>query len=61
MLQKLFQSVLPQEAGASGNNIEKESQKPYPKLKIYILQIVTENICSACNPVVFFCKHVLIL
>ena len=26
---------LPQETGASANNIEKESQKPRPKLKIY--------------------------
>ena len=36
MQQKLFQNFLPQEAGASGNNKEKESQKPYPKLKTYI-------------------------
>ena len=28
--------ILPQEAGASENNIEKESQKPHPKLKVYI-------------------------
>ena len=28
--------VLPQEVGASENNIEKESQKPRQKLKIYI-------------------------
>ena len=33
MQQKLFQNFLPQEVGASGNNIEKESQKPRPKLK----------------------------
>ena len=33
MQQKLFQNCLPQEAGAFGNNIEKEPQKPRPKLK----------------------------
>ena len=27
---------LPKEAGVSGNYKEKESQKPHPKLKIYI-------------------------
>ena len=37
MQQKLFQNfVLPQEAGASGNNTEKEPQKPLPKLEKYI-------------------------
>ena len=39
-----FQKFLSQEAGASGNNIEKEPQKSYPKLKKYIyikyLQII---------------------
>ena len=40
MQQNLFQEFLLQEAGTSGNNIEKEPQKPYPKLqKIYILNI----------------------
>ena len=62
MQQKLVQNFLQQEAGAFGNNIGKEPQKPRPKLK-YIYYIFTENICSACNPmqVVVFCKHVLIL
>ena len=41
---------LSQEAGASGNNIEKEPQKPLPILKKYIYHIFTENICSARNP-----------
>ena len=56
MQQNYFQSFLPQEAGAFGNNIEKERQKPRLKLKKYY--IFTENICSACNPmqVVVFCK-----
>ena len=39
MQQKLFQYFLSQEAGASGNNIEKEPQKPYSNLKKYILNI----------------------
>ena len=58
---------LPQEAGAFGDSIKKESQESRPKLNIYIyihiFQIITENIFSACNPVqvVVFCKHVLIL
>ena len=64
MQQKLFQIFFfSQEAGASGNNIEKESQKPRPKLKIFIFWIFTENIFSVRNPVqaVVFCKRVLIL
>ena len=37
MQKKLFQFFLLQEAGAFGNNIEKEPQKPRPNLKnIYI-------------------------
>ena len=36
MQQKLFQFFLPQEAGASRNNIGKESQNPRRKFKIYI-------------------------
>ena len=43
-----FKIFLLQEAGAFGNNTEKELQKPHPKLKKYIF---TENTCSACNPV----------
>ena len=31
-----FKIFLSQEAGTSGNNIEKEPQRPHPKLKIYI-------------------------
>ena len=51
------------EAGAFGNNIEKELQKPLPKLKKYVYYIFTENIWSACSPrqVAVFCKYVLIL
>ena len=33
MQQKLVQSFLPQEAGAFGNNIENEPQKPRPRWK----------------------------
>ena len=53
-----FKIFLPQEAGAFGNNIEKEPQKLHPKLKKYVYYKFTENICSACNPmqVVGFCK-----
>ena len=43
MQQKLDQHFLQQEAGAFGNNIGKETQKPRPKLKnmyiIYLLRI----------------------
>ena len=62
MQQKLFQIFSPQEAGAFGNNIQKEPQKPRPKLKKYVYYIFTENICFACSPmqVVVFCEHVLI-
>ena len=58
-----FKKFLPQEAGAFGNNIEKEPQKPQPKLKKYVYYIFTENNCSARNPmqVVVFYKNVLIL
>ena len=63
MQQKLCQIFLRQETGAFGNNIEKETQKPHPKLKKYVYYIFIENICSVCNPmeVVAFCKNVLIL
>ena len=63
MQQKLFQFFLPQEARAFGNNIEKESQKPCPKLKKNVYYIFAENICTACSPmqVVAFCKNVLTL
>ena len=44
MYQKVFQNVSSQEVGASGNNIEKETQKPHPNLKKYIF---IENIWSA--------------
>ena len=37
-----FKSSLPQEAGAYGNNIEKEPQKSSPKLKFCILYIYRE-------------------
>ena len=58
-----FKKFLPQEAGAFGNNIEKEPQKPHPKLKKYVYYMFTENICSVCNKmqVVVFWKNVLIL
>ena len=59
-----FKKFLPQEAGAFGNNVEKEPQKPCPKLKRYVYYIFTENICSACNPmqvVIFLQKCILIL
>ena len=44
MISKLF---LRQEAGAFGNNIEKELQKPRPKLKKYVYYIFIEIIWSA--------------
>ena len=34
-----FKIFLPQEAGAFGSNMEKESQKPHPKLKKYASKI----------------------
>ena len=63
MLQKLVQFFLPEEAGAFGNNIEQEPQKPRPKFKKYVYYIFSENICSACNPMqmVVFRNYVLIL
>ena len=63
MQQKLFNFFLPQEAGASRNDIEKKPQKPHPKLKKYVCYIFTGNIYSVCNlmQVVIFCKNVLIL
>ena len=36
MQQKLLQDFCNQEAGAFGNNIQKEPQKPLPKLKKYV-------------------------
>ena len=62
--QNLFlKFFLPQEAGAFGNNIKKERQKPRPSLQKYVYKILTENICSACSPmqVAVYYKHVLIL
>ena len=59
-----LKSFLP-EAGAFGNNIERELQKPRLKLKKkHVLYIFTEGICPTCNPMqvaVFFAKNVLIL
>ena len=51
--------ILPPEAGAFGNNIEKETQKLRPKLKKIVYYIFTENICPTCNQmqVVVFCKQ----
>ena len=59
-----FKFFLSQEAGASGKNIEKERQKPRPKLKnIYMYKIFAEDIYSASNPiqVIVFWKHIFIL
>ena len=58
-----FNISLSQEVGAFGNDIEKNSQKPRPKLKKYLYYIYTENICSAYNPMqmVVICKNELIL
>ena len=58
-----FFFFLRQEAGAFGNNIKKELQKPHPKLRKYVYYIFTMNICSAYNTmqVVIFCKNVLFL
>ena len=49
MQQKLIQIFVPQEVGAFGNNIEKEPQKPRPKLNKYLYYAFTQNICSAWN------------
>ena len=63
MQQKLFNFFLPQEAGASRNDIEKKPQKPHPKLKKYVCYMFTDNIYSVFNlmQMVIFCKNVLIL
>ena len=63
MQKKSFQFFLPLDAGTSGNNSEKKSQKVHPKLKIYLFQNYTENIFYGRNPVqeAVFGKHVLIL
>ena len=45
-----FKFFLTQEAEAFGNNIEKEPQKPPPRLTKYVYYIFTENIDSTCNP-----------
>ena len=45
-----FKIYLPQEAGAFGNNIKKEPQKPRPNFKKYFYYIFTHNICYPCNP-----------
>ena len=42
--EKYLKISLLQEAGASGENIEKEPQKPRPKLKKYILNIHKEHL-----------------
>ena len=62
MHQNLFQFFVSQKAETCGNNIEKELQKPRPKLK-KIHQIFTKNICFDFSPleVVVLCKHVSIL
>ena len=53
-----FKILLPQEARAFGNNREKESQKPQPKLKkIFLLYIYGEYLlCLQSNASVFFGK-----
>ena len=58
-----FKIFLPQEAGAFGNNIEKEPQKPPRKLKkICILHIYREYLlCLQSNTSRSFYKNVLIL
>ena len=58
-----FKIFLPQEAGAFGNNIEKQPQMRGPRLEKYLCYIFTGNICTAWNPmqVVDSCKNVLIL
>ena len=58
-----FKNILPQEAGAFGNKIEKEPQKSHPELKKHAYCIFTENICPTWSSmqVAVFCKNVLIL
>ena len=50
MQQKLFQNFLPQKAWIFGNKIENKLQNPCPKLKKYVYDIFTKNICSTCSP-----------
>ena len=63
MQETLSQIFIWQEPGTSRNHIEKEPEKPHPKLKKCKYQIFTENICFSCNPmeVTVFCNHVLSL
>ena len=42
-----FKIFLPQEAGAFGNNIEKQPQMRGPKLEKYLCYVFTGNICTA--------------
>ena len=58
-----FKVFVPREAGAFGNNKEKECKGHHTKLKKHVYYIFSENICSACNPiqVVVFYENVLIL
>ena len=58
---KLIQHFLQQEAGAFGNNLGKEPQKPCPELKN--MYMFTKNICSTHKPmqVAVFYKNGLIM
>ena len=47
MNKNYFKTFSAKDTGGLGNNIEKEPQKPRPKLKKYVYYIFTENICSA--------------
>ena len=56
-----FKIFLPPEAGAFGNDVVKEPQKPHQQLKKYVIHIFEKNSSSACAPmqVIGFCRHVL--
>ena len=62
MQQKLLQIFLPQEAGASGNNIEKEPQNYTKNRKLCILYIYRGYLfCRQSNARGSFLQNVLVL
>ena len=47
---KIISKFYYKKAGAFGNNVEKEPQKPCPKLKKFVYYIFTENIYCVFKP-----------
>ena len=62
MQHKLVQKFFTTRSWSFWNEHMKGTPKGTPKIEEYMYYILTENICSACNPMqaVVFCKHVLI-